>query len=313
MAMMYPVLGLLAAMLLLAAAVTGWWWPRRRPAQALLTAAADELRSLPRYRALARRRARRLAVELLAVTLVAAGTCLLVARPVEATSQNETRSNRDVVLCLDVSGSMTPVVHEILDAFTQVAGDLEGERIGLVFFDASAVTVFPLTDDVTYIRDQLQASRTQLTGAPVPGTQVGDVGTSLIGDGLASCLQRFDDPARSRTVVLATDNQTSGKPLFSLDQAVTKAVDAGILVFGITPADNSAAASNQLTDQVKRTQGDVLLLGPDTRSITDAVRATEARARPNAATLATRDVIWPGAVAMLAGLLVAALATRRRS
>lgn len=307
MALTHPLWGALTLLALLAVGAVAWTWPRGRDplAGAVPFAVAAQLRALPRFRELARARSRWLLIELLALAVAASAVALLVARPVTVAASPSERANRDVLLCLDVSGSMRPVVQGVLSAFEDLSRGLAGERIGLVLFDSAAVTVFPLTDDAAYIADVLRAAQQEVTGREVPGTKLGDVGSSLIGDGLASCLLRFDDPARSRTVVFATDNQASGKQLFTLDQAIGRAVDDGVLVFGIAPGSNSVTATDELAGEVQRTGGRVLLLGPHTElgAVTEAIDATQRRAlaapgRPDADELA-----WP---AGLLGILALA-------
>lgn len=318
MALMYPLLGLAVLLALAGAAALAWWSStRERPAGALLVDGTDRIRSLPRFRELSRRHRRWALVETLALAVAGAGVALLAARPVDASSLADERSNRDVVLCLDVSGSMAPVVSDVMAAFADLAADLDGERIALVWFDSTAVTMFPLTDDAGYIATQLDGLRSELDGTPVAGTQVGEVGSSLVGDGLASCLQRFDhlDASRSRTVVLATDNQVSGRPLFTLADAVARAAEDEVLVYGITPSDNTVAATNELEDDVATTGGDVLLLGPRTplQEITGAVEATQSAALPGPPRSDPEDILWPGALLVCVGTVGAGLARRRRA
>ncbi|WP_052460220.1 vWA domain-containing protein [Tessaracoccus massiliensis] len=316
MALTHPLLGLAALAVLVVAAALAWLWPRRPDpvTGALPFAAAARLRALPRFQELARHRRRWLVTELACLAVAAVAVSLLVARPVLQNTSHEERANRDVMLCLDVSGSMRPVVQGVLGAFEDLARELAGERIGLVLFDSAAVTVFPLTDDAAYIRDVLQATAAELEARDIPGTRLGDVGSSLIGDGLASCLLRFDrdDPARSRTVVLATDNQTSGKSLFTLAQATDKAIADEVLVFGIAPADNALTATDELSAQAQRTGGRILLLGPrtDLGAVTQAVDATQRRALAGPSRPDARELTWPPAA--LAGLGLAGAAYARR-
>lgn len=317
MALIQPSAGLAVLVALLAVGLMAWFWPRRRvrPGAALPFGAATRLRALPRFRALAAHRWRWSAVECGALLIAAAGIALLVARPVDQDAQAAQRSNRDVVLCMDVSGSMTPVVQETLASFERLAGDLDGERIGLVVFDSAAVTVFPLTDDGAYIQQHLADTAARLDGHSLPGTRLGSMGSSLIGDGLASCLQRFDDddPDRSRTVVLATDNQTSGKSLFSLEEATELAQERGALVFGITPNDNAVAATEALTEQVRTTGGDTLFLAPGTplEEISDSVQAAQRRELESPHRMDSKALVWPGLGLTVAGVVSAAVAHRR--
>lgn len=187
------------------------------------------------------RRYRKLAgVELLAagVTIVAGAGLLM--RPVTAESSTRTTLSRDVMLCLDVSGSMKELDEAILRRFVELGDMLPGDRIGLTIWNGAAVTIFPLTDDAVYTRATLEHAVEQLhRGARsfTRGTELG--GASLIGDGLASCLLRFDRPAeqRARSVIFATDNRLAGTPIMSLPEAAALARTNGVRVYGVAEAD----------------------------------------------------------------------------
>ncbi|WP_297742772.1 VWA domain-containing protein [uncultured Tessaracoccus sp.] len=317
MALTQPWWGVAVLVAAVLVGLAAWWWPRRREAtgDALLFSAGARLRALPQYRDAARRRVRWLTVELLAVAVAVGGAALTVARPVDERQLPSQRSNRDVVLCLDTSATMSSVVQDVLGAYKQLAERLDGERIALVMFDASAVTFFPLTDDAAYVAEQLDAASREVGAGPVRGTQIGDLGTSLIGDGLVSCLQRFDttDPSRSRTVVFATDNQTSGKSLFTLEEAAGRAANQGTLVFGIVPNDNQVAATQALTQTLKLTGGDTLALEPNAplESIVDAVERTQARELEGPSRTDAKPLLWPGMALLCLGAAGAAVARRR--
>lgn len=319
MALTQPWYGIAVIAVLTAVGLAAWLWPlrRRRTAGALPLAGAARIRALPRFAQLVRSRLHWLVVESCCLVVAGAGVALLAAGPVSATTVDEQRSNRDIVLCLDVSGSMSQVNRDVIASFTDLAADLDGERIGFVLFDASAVTIFPLTDDADYIQQHLQETAGALGGGQVAGTRVGDLGSSLIGDGLASCLQRFDqrDAQRSRTVVLATDNQVAGTPLFSVSDAAARARERDVLVHGIVPADNSVAATDDLTAALRTTGGDVMLLGPqpDLSSITRAVESQQRAQMAGRARSQAVPLVWPGTAMALVGLAGAALAHRRRA
>ena len=318
MALTQPIAGLVVLLVALVGAVIAILVPRRRQPgrDALVYAAARELRALPRFVALARREWRWRLIGFGCVVIALLGVALLLSRPVVSHPWEEERRSRDIMLCLDVSGSMTDVDAEVLRSFEDLSGRLTGERIGLTLFDSSAVTIFPLTDDAGYVQEQLQGARDELSRGTVVGTRVGDSGTSLIADGLMGCLDRFDalDSSRSRTVVLATDNQTSGKPLYSFDEAIARARRDGVLVFAVVPVDNSVSATDALSEAVRTTGGDSLLLSPgtDVTQITTAVERTQATALPRGSRPQPRELVWPGLVVTLIGLFGVAVATGRR-
>lgn len=221
---------------------------------------SERLTELPEYRRVMRRY-RALLGALLAVVVVAAGSGVLLASRVSSVETVEPQSyKRDIMLCLDVSGSMTDVDAKIVDTFASLAEGLNGERIGLTVFDSSAVQVFPLTDDYDYITAQLKTYRDSFqtqgdTGVRYwTGTDLGQ-GASLIGDGLGSCVLGFDGDTsskRPKSIILATDNYVNGSPILTLKQAGALATKRGIRVYAIDPvAGSSESTSDTVAAELK--------------------------------------------------------------
>ncbi|CAN5318570.1 VWA domain-containing protein [soil metagenome] len=217
---------------------------RTKSADRLPVAHAERLTALPAYRrALAAYRAMVVGLVVCVVALIAL-SAVLTARPATVTLTNPELHNRDIVLCLDVSGSMISYDEAVLDVFGSLTREFTGERISLVVFNASAVTYFPLTNDYDYIAQQLDRLATEFSDneqSYYDGTLLGN-GSSLVGDGLASCVTRFDrtEDERSRSVILVTDNIVAGEQIFTLPQAAELALDRGVRVYGINPGDTTA-------------------------------------------------------------------------
>lgn len=305
---------------------------RRRP-----VANADRLTALPEYQAALRRYRRWLGVAALAASALAASAAIAVARPVELTTIRPEQHNRDIVLCLDVSGSMSSADAKVVEVFTELAADFDGERIGLTIFDSSAVQVFPLTDDYSYVQEQLTMAKDAFNGEAgssgfLDGTWNGR-GSSLIGDGLASCVESFpaadgtahdgpprDESPRSRSVVLATDNFLSGDPIFTLDQAGALAQERDIRVYALNPGDfDYGTAAGQpgalLRAAAEATGGAYYPLdSPDAvAGIVRDVQATEAAAIQGAPRAVVSDrPDLPLTVALLSGLVLAGASWRLR-
>lgn len=194
-----------------------------------------------------------------------------------AVTEPETKS-RDIMLCLDVSGSMVSVDKEIVKKFGELAKGFDGERLGLTVFDGMAATVFPLTNDYSYITEKLKETEEGFDSYDydlLAGTY-GENGSSIIGDGLASCVSRFDrlDSKRSRSVILATDNYLAGNPIVTLPEAAAFAKSKQVRVYGINPADYSSnyyvdQTAKEFHDQVLSTGGDYYKL--DDRSNVDSI------------------------------------------
>jgi hypothetical protein len=166
--------------------------------------------------------------------------------------------NRDIVLCLDVSGSMIEYDAAVVQTFSTLVEEFDGERIALVLFNASAATYFPLTSDYAFVEEQLDALTADLTSPNsdygfTNGTLLGD-GSSLIGDGLGSCVMRFDDveTERSRSIVLATDNYVAGEQIMELPEAGAYAESRNVTVYGLNPGDiDSKDYIAQLADEMR--------------------------------------------------------------
>jgi Ca-activated chloride channel family protein len=219
----------------------------RRSARASAAVAnSSALTDLPEYRTALRAHRVRVAVLTVSAALLGGAALLGAARPQDTSIERPEARNRDIMLCLDISGSMAAYDAELVTTFQSLVTRFEGERIGLVIFNSSAATVFPLTDDYDFIHDELDLAGRALTGEPnlesfFAGTFNGR-GTSLIGDGLATCVSSFDrvDTQRPRSVVLATDNHLAGVPIIAFDEAGELAKAKGVRVYGLNPEEEGA-------------------------------------------------------------------------
>ncbi|VEI13493.1 VWA domain-containing protein [Trueperella bialowiezensis] len=242
--MVMPWLFALLIVLFVVGAVAGWWLARKRTASGVGVAHTTRAREHPRFR-------RRLHLLRAGLVLVLAGaftagvaSAYVAARPSETLTLESKMATRDIVLCLDVSGSMTDFDAELLEAFARVAENFEGERIGLFLWNSGTRTVFPLASDYNVVQSELERAARAFGAIRynddffelISGTDAGGAfGSSLIGDGLASCTRGFDleDEERSRSIIFATDNSLAGNPVFTLEEAAELAAEKGIVVHGL--------------------------------------------------------------------------------
>lgn len=81
-----------------------------------------------------------------------------------------------------------------------------------------------------------------------------------MGDGLASCVMGFDhkDKTRSRTILLATDNEVWGEGIYNLSEAIAFAKRQNVTVTALYPGSMDMLSSEaiDLRDQVQSTGGD---------------------------------------------------------
>jgi len=246
-------LPVIIALVIVAFAVAWWLASRRKRTTATYVAHTDTARNLPRFRERITALQTATMVGLVGLLCITVASAVLVARPREVVIRDDELATRDIVLCLDVSGSVAAFDSEIMENFAELAKSFEGERVALVIWNSTSRVVFPLTDDYQMIQDQLLLGAESLAVAdseygPVPrnsddyynfisGTMVNVGGGSLVGDGLASCAMQFDraDEERSRSIILATDNEVSGDEaqVFTLEAALEYTSEQDITVNGL--------------------------------------------------------------------------------
>ena len=257
-----------------AAAAAGWFVrrPERRKGAVTWVANTGYLRSLTGYRRRIRVLRGGLALGAAALALGSLATASLTARPVDRDVRSEILATRDIVLCLDASGSMIELDTEIVQKFSEMVESFEGERIALNIWNNTSRTVFPLTDDYALVKDELDIAATaldfdldawvydqealkNLENFLVGTVSLDNESSSLVGDGLATCALAFDasDTQRSRTIILATDNLVLGTPIYELPEAAALAAERDITVHGmyasLTDAD-SATAKAQMQEVI---------------------------------------------------------------
>ncbi|GGO63691.1 hypothetical protein GCM10010910_16840 [Microbacterium nanhaiense] len=316
MALTNPWWILVAAAVAILAIAAGLLWPRRpREGAGALVARAERIRGMASVRRAARIRAIGLgAVCGLGALAVLAGG-VIAAKPMSVQQVTPENHSRDVMLCLDVSGSMSDVDIEILDVFDELLDGFQGERIGLTIFNASPVQVFPLTDDYGFVRTHIQSLRESIdwgtSSGEIPEHWVGTLdgpGSSLIGDGLAACALRFDRAGedRSRSIILATDNELEGAAIMSLEQSADYAARNDIRVFALNPIQDASAVSDDLVRAAEATGGQAYALRGET-TVGDIVAEVE---KQDAAAIEQHDrVVWTDAPApWIAGLCAAVAA-----
>ncbi|MEV4736780.1 MULTISPECIES: vWA domain-containing protein [unclassified Microbacterium] len=275
-------------------------------------ARAERLRALPSFRRALNRRVLGLSgiLAIGVVAMLAAG--VVAARPMSSQTIQPVNTSRDIMLCLDVSGSMSEVDVEVLTVFEELLDDFEGERIGLTIFNSSPVQIFPLTDDYAFIRGHLQSISESFDYLDeIPEHWVGTLngnGASLIGDGLAACTMAFDHPDddRSRSIIFATDNEINGASIVTLDEASAYAKSVGVRVFALNPVQGKdAEVSAELARAAEATGGAAYGLR-DTTTVSDIVtqvqeqEATELQGQAQVVWTDTPD-LW--IVVLLIGML----------
>lgn len=158
------------------------------------------------------------------------------ARPTERIEIDTANINRDVVLCLDVSPSMSSYQTKLLKFFNDVVDGLNGQRIGLTIFDGNPANLIPLTDDydaIIEITTEMSSNFEDYSAIPSVRKQ----SSSAIGDGVMGCISNLgnlDNTERSKSVIIATDNLPGEGETVDINQAARYAKRYGITFYGIS-------------------------------------------------------------------------------
>lgn len=188
---------------------------------------------------------------------------ILLSRPNKIDTKSSNEYNRDIVLCMDISASVYELDAGLVSNLKNTVSSLKGERFSISIFNTTSVTLSPLTDDYEYIlsilEDVEKGINMTLNSASLLDSSQYDYteyfyytnyiqdgtlenaeerGSSIIGDGLASCVYNFSnlEEERTRIIIFSTDNEDAaepGKAIVSLNDAAALARKKGIVVFGI--------------------------------------------------------------------------------
>jgi Ca-activated chloride channel family protein len=159
--------------------------------------------------------------------------CMIIAlaRPqVQFAEQQSEGEGVDIILCIDVSGSMTAedFTPSRMEAAKQVAENFvnnrPNDRIGIVIFSGESFTQCPLTTDHNVLINQIGQIRNGLL----------EDGTA-IGSGLATSVDRLrSSKAKSKVVILLTDGINNGgliDPATALE--IAKAFKVKVYTIGV--------------------------------------------------------------------------------
>lgn len=166
---------------------------------------------------------------------------IAMARPrtVDVSNQTKTTKGIDIVMAMDVSGSMLAkdLRPNRMEAIKDVAADFVEERpndrIGLVVYASEAYTKTPVTSDKAVILEAIKS---------IKYDQVLQDGTG-IGMGLATAVNRLkDSKAKSKVIILLTDG-VNNAGFIEPETAADIAAQYGIKVYTIGVGTNGMAES----------------------------------------------------------------------
>lgn len=218
-----------------------------------LIAHTKTIRELPEYKAAKKRYNMLLCLAAVLFVISASSITVVTSRLVSVEDSHSDQKNRDIMLCLDVSGSMSDNVNELLTYYLNLVDKMQGERFGVTIFDGVYVTLSPLSDDYAAVSEVLQNLRDDFNnyGSSLWGAVTNQQhSNSEIGPGLVGCVEAFDllgEAERSRSIVLATDNFASPSQEVNIKQAAAYARSYDITVYGLNTGESASKTdySNQ--------------------------------------------------------------------
>lgn len=207
---------------------------------------------------LARKRAQRIAAALVWILLV-----LVLARPERVGEPVEIeKAARDVVLAIDISGSMDTIdivgqdgqKVQRLEAVKRVVGDFiearDGDRVALIVFGSKAFVQSPFTEDLTTVRELLAQTEVGMAG---PHT--------VIGDAIGLSIRTFEaSQIEQRLLILLSDGADTGSRMSPVNAAEIAAA-SGVEIFTVAFGDPEGSGEQRidaagLQDIASRGQGE---------------------------------------------------------
>jgi len=219
--------------LLLPIAIAWYFWKRKQQAPTLKISSLQGFQATPSF--LAKLQPILFLMRLLALSAV----IVAMARPRTVNISNETKTTKgiDIVIAVDVSGSMLAkdLKPNRMEALKRVASDFveqrPNDRIGLVVYAAEAYTKTPVTSDKAVVVDAINS---------IKYDNVLQDGTG-IGMGLTTAVNRLkDSKAKSKVIILLTDG-VNNAGFIEPETASDIAEQYGIKVYTIGIGTNGMA------------------------------------------------------------------------
>lgn len=253
-----------------------FWRRKRKYKKGILVANTNYIKKSKYYKLLLiKYRIYNLLIKVCCIILITL-CAVLSARIFHTDKFTEERNNRDIILCMDVSGSVASLNSSVADSLKSIVSSLKDERFGITIFDNSAVSLVPLTNDYNYAVNVLNQVKSVFETSSMPsyysynseykslynarqimtnGTRQGE-GASLIGDGLTSCALSFkNNQERTKILILTTDNEVNGSQIVSVPEASTYCKENNIKIYAIGTKNISTYNKQELVAAANNTGG----------------------------------------------------------
>lgn len=177
---------------------------------------------------------------------------IALARPqLKFSNQSFEGQGIDIMLCLDVSGSMyhTDLLPNRLEASKEVAKNFvrerHGDRIGIVVFGNNGLTMCPLTTDNNALIGQINnITTTDLTGA-----------ATVMGTGIATSINRLKDGKSKTKIIIFLSDGVNSSGAISPETAIELAKVFNIKIYTIGVGSNNKINVTRRTPSRERNFG----------------------------------------------------------
>lgn len=240
--------------------------------------------------------------------LVIALLIIAVARPQSRSNQERIEGEGiDIVLCLDVSGTMsgTDFAPTRLEAAKQVAIEFVNERktdrIGLVIFGGESFTQCPLTNDYAMLISQIKAV-SNVNGMLDPDK-------TAIGSGLATSVERLKRvKTKSKIIILLTDGENNAGLIDpNTAKELAKYYKIKVYTIGVSPFTNGHAINENMLKSIATETGALYFRATDNESLSSIYGQIDKleKTKVETSTYARyAEQFYPFAIAAIALLLI---------
>ncbi len=231
--------------------------------KSVLISHSKKIRALPEYEKASKKYRILLCVAAVALVFSIISITITASRPISVDIIEPDYETRDIMLCIDVSGSQATEIANVILYFSNVVGRLKGQRIGVGVFAEKATILSPLTNDYVMVENLLK-ELVSLYRARVPEAEgyntslIKNLGSaSAIGPGIINCASGFDkltEDGRAQSMIVATDNLQNVDGV-TAEQAGNYLARYGITLYAIDTIDADRIVVGSVNDPANRAAG----------------------------------------------------------
>jgi hypothetical protein len=227
--------------------------------KSVLISHSKKIRALPEYEKASKKYRILLCIAAVALVFSIASITITASRPISVDIIEPDYETRDIMLCIDVSGSQATEIANVILYFSNVVGRLKGQRIGVGVFAEKATILSPLTNDYAMVENLLKELvslyRARELGVEHNASLVKNLGSaSAIGPGIINCASGFDkltEDGRAQSMIVATDNLQNVEGV-TAEQAGNYLARYGITLYAIDTIDADEVSVDGARDPANR-------------------------------------------------------------